>query len=98
MKKHTNTRYDGEILSLLLEAEDIGKPQHIQATLQATQLQAGMVLSQNLYNDSHILILPEGHVFSEATIHKLRMFEKEKGKPFSILIEPEKQESAVTES
>ena len=48
-----------------------------------------MQLAKNLYNDSHILILPEGHVFNRATIQKLQQFEEERGKAFSIRIEPE---------
>ena len=89
MKKHRNTRYDGEFLDLLLASDDISTSKLLHASLKASQLKSGMVLSQNLYNDSHILILPEGHVFSEATIQKLIKFEKERGKAFSIQVEPE---------
>lgn len=89
MKKHRNTRYDGEFLDLLLEAEDVTTSKLLSTSLKATQLKAGMVLAQNLYNDSHILILPEGHVLNEATIQKLVQFEEERGKAFSIQIEPE---------
>ena len=56
-----------------------------------------MVLAQNLYNDSHILILPEGHVFSDATIQKLVHFEEERGKAFSIQIEPEELSATISE-
>ena len=89
MKKHRNTRYDGEFLDLLLEAEDVTTSKLLSTSLKASQLKAGMTLAQNLYNDSHILILPEGHIFSDATIQKLVHFEEERGKAFSIQIEPE---------
>lgn len=89
MKKHRNTRYDGEYLDLLLSAEDIGASTLLDSTIKAAQLKEGMQLAQNLYNDSHILILPEGHVFNSVTIQKLQQFEKERGKAFSIQIEPE---------
>lgn len=89
MKKHRNTRYDAEFLDLLLALDDISTSKLLHSSLKASQLKSGMVLSQNLYNDSHILILPEGHVFSEATIQKLIKFEKERGKAFSIQVEPE---------
>ena len=91
MKKHRNTRYDGEFLDLLLSADDIGASTILDTTMKASQLKEGMQLAQNLYNDSHILILPEGHIFSRATIQKLQQFEEERGKPFSIQIEPESQ-------
>jgi len=89
MKKHRNTRYDGEFLDLLLSAEDIGTSTLLDTTMKAAQLKEGMQLAKNLYNDSHILILPEGHVFNRATIQKLQQFEEERGKAFSIQIEPE---------
>ena len=89
MKKHRNTRYDGEFLDILLEAEDVSTSKLLHTSLKASQLNPGMVLAQNIYNDSHILILPEGHVFSESTIHKLIQFEQDRGKPFSIQVEPE---------
>jgi len=56
MKKHRNTRYDGEFLDLLLEAEDVTTSNLLSTSLKASQLKAGMVLAQNLYNDSHILM------------------------------------------
>lgn len=89
MKKHRNTRYDGEFLDILLEAEDITTSKFLHTSLKASQLKTGMVLAQNLYNDSHILILPEGHVFSDSTIQKLIHFEEERGKAFSIQVEPD---------
>jgi response regulator RpfG family c-di-GMP phosphodiesterase len=97
MKKHRNTRYDGEFLDLLLEAEDVTTSKLLSTSLKATQLKAGMVLAQNLYNDSHILILPEGHVFSDATIQKLVHFEEERGKAFSIQIEPKELSATISE-
>ena len=97
MKKHRNTRYDGEFLDLLLEAEDVTTSKLLSTSLKASQLKAGMVLAQNLYNDSHILILPEGHIFSNATIQKLVHFEEERGKAFSIQIEPEELSATISE-
>jgi hypothetical protein len=46
-----------------------------------------MVLKYNLFNNAHILVLPEGHVFSEATIAKLVQFEKSQPKPMSMIVE-----------
>ncbi|WP_394222873.1 response regulator [Alteromonas gracilis] len=97
MKKHRNTRYDGEFLDLLLEAEDVTTSTLLATSVKASQLKPEMVLAQNLYNDAHILLLPEGHVFTEATIQKLIHFEEERGKAFSIQIEPEQASSTITE-
>ena len=46
----------------------------------------------NLYNDNHILLLPAGHVFSEATIAKLKQYEREHKRQFEIVIENENSE------
>lgn len=89
MKKHRNTRYDGEILDILLAASDIGRPQHMDNAFTTNMLKPGMILSENLYNDSHILVLPEGHVFTENTIARLRQVENERSKRFSIAVKPD---------
>ena len=69
----------------------------LSTSLKASQLKAGMTLAQNLYNDSHILILPEGHIFNDATIQKLVHFEEERGKAFSIQIEPEGPSDTISD-
>lgn len=97
LKKHRNTRYDATYLDILLEAADIGMPKHMDNMLSANDLVPGMVLASNLYNDSHILILPEGHVFTETTINKLVQFEKDHSKQFDITIKPPQKEKADSE-
>jgi len=89
LKKHRNTRYDGEYLDLLRNIHAVSTSVLLNTSLKATQLEPGMVLAQNLYNDGHILILPEGHVFTSSTINKLVHFERERGKAFSIHVEQE---------
>ena len=95
LKKHRNTRYDGEILDLLLSDHDIDKPSFIENHLTSEELTAGMVLGNNLYNDNHILLLPAGHVFSDATIAKLKQYELEHKRHFEIIIENEKSEEVT---
>ena len=46
-----------------------------------------MMLKYNLFNNAHILVLPEGHVFSEATITKLIQFEKSQEEPIYLIVE-----------
>lgn len=97
LKKHRNTRYDAEILDILLNSEEVGHPKYIENSFNVKQLKEGMVLAANLYNENHLLILPEGHVFTAITIEKLTKFEEEKGIPFSILIKPEVQTAEESE-
>lgn len=94
LKKHRNTRYDATYLDILLDAQDIGMPKHMDNSFGASELAPGMVLAANLYNDSHILILPEGHVFTEATIAKLMQFEDDHNRQFEITIKPAKKQQA----
>jgi hypothetical protein len=46
-----------------------------------------MVLKYNLFNNTHILLLPEGHVFNKVTIAKLVQFEKSQSKLTSLIVE-----------
>ncbi|MBE9396163.1 response regulator [Pontibacterium sp. N1Y112] len=40
------------------------------------QLRVGMQLSRNLFNDNDILLLPEGHRFTNETVRRLQSFEQ----------------------
>ena len=51
--------------------------------------------SKNLYNESHILLLPEGHVFTDATIAKLAQYEREHNRFFDIAVERNGMEDAT---
>lgn len=75
MLKHAGVKYDSKFLSIFIEMDiqtlykedrDMKTPHH---------LKPGMRLNNDLYNESHILLLPKGHVFNEASIAKLRQFE-----------------------
>lgn len=94
MKKHRNTRYDGDILDVLLADNDIDKHSHIEGHLTSDKLKEGMILSNNLYNENHILLLPAGHVFSEGTIAKLKQYERDHKRQFDIAIENDREETA----
>ena len=95
LKKHRNTRYDGNVLDILLDTKDIDKPSYIENRLSTEELKPGMVLSKNLYNESHILLLPEGHVFTDATIAKLAQYEREHNRFFDIAVERNGMEDAT---
>ena len=95
LKKHRNTRYDGNVLDILLNTKDIDQPSYIENRLSTEELKPGMVLSKNLYNESHILLLPEGHVFTDATIAKLAQYEREHNRFFDIAVERNGMEDAT---
>lgn len=87
MKKFTGTRYDPAVLEILFNTDDIVSDEFIEKPIPTRSLEPGMVLKYNLFNNAHILVLPEGHVFSEATIAKLVQFEKSQPKPMSMIVE-----------
>ena len=87
MKKFTGTRYDPTVLEILCNTDGIISDEFIEKSISVKTLQPGMVLKYNLFNHAHILMLPEGHVFSEATITKLIQFEKSQSAPMSLIIE-----------
>ncbi|NVK55584.1 MAG: response regulator [Alteromonadaceae bacterium] len=89
LQKYRNARYDGEFLDLLLNDTDIDKPMYIDDHIGTGDLKPGMVLGNNLYNENHILLLPAGHILTDATISKLRQYEREHHRSFDILLEKE---------
>lgn len=98
LNNYRNTRYDEDILAILLSQKNIGQARQTEGSVTASQLQPGMQLEANLYNDNHLLILPRGHVFTTTTINKLRQIETERRTPFALLINAgESIDDAVTE-
>lgn len=90
MKKFTGTRYDPAVLEILFNTKDIISDEFIEKPTPTHLIKPGMVLKYNLFNDAHILVLPEGHVFSEATIAKLLQFEKSQPAPMHLIVEEQK--------
>lgn len=87
MKKHQGKQYDPQVLAILLNNPDIISDEFIEKSIASSELKSGMVLKYNLLNDEHILLLPEGHVFSETTITKLKNFEKSLSSPLALIVE-----------
>ena len=92
MKKFTGTRYDPTVLEILINTDDIVSDEFIEKPIATDALEPGMELKYNLFNNAHILVLPEGHVFSEATIAKLIQFEKSQPEPMFLIVEEQRAE------
>ena len=93
MKKFLGTRYDQKILDVLLNNDDVISDQFIENTITTQALKPGMILKYSLLTDTHILLLPEGHIFSEGTILKLVQFEKKQADPLSLIVEEYNEEA-----
>lgn len=87
MKKFINTRYDPVVLDTLLNTKNLISDKFIEKPIPSHALKAGMTLKYNIFNNAHILILPEGHVFTDKTIAKLIQFEKSQSAPLPLIIE-----------
>ncbi|WP_133469373.1 response regulator [Paraglaciecola marina] len=87
MKKFLGTRYDPQILEVLLNTPNIASDEFIEKPIPSHALKVGMTLKSNIFNDAHILVLPKGHVFTEKTITKLVQFEKSQTEPLSLIVE-----------
>ena len=86
MNKSRGTKYAGEVLDILLSNPELTAKTDIEKGYSADQLKPGMVLKNNLHTENHMLILPEGHIFSEASIEKLKAFEKNKQQSLSVVV------------
>ncbi len=86
MNKSRGTKYAGEVLDILLSNPELTAKTDIEKGYSADQLKPGMMLKNNLHTENHMLILPEGHIFSEASIEKLKAFEKNKQQSLSVVV------------
>ncbi len=93
MMKFTGTRYDPEMLEILFNTDNIVSDDFFEKQILTGALEPGMVLKYNLFNNTHILLLPEGHVFNEVTIAKLVHFEKSQSKLIYLIVEEQQFET-----
>lgn len=93
MKKLVGTRYAADVLDILVNTDNIVSDKFVENTIATNALVPGMILKYNIFTATHILVLPEGHIFSEATISKLIQFEKSQPEPLNLIVEPEKAEA-----
>lgn len=62
-------------LSILVTSKNVDIANKARKGLEVSALKAGMKLKQNLYNLKHILLLPEGHVLTSASLDKLSKYQ-----------------------
>lgn len=95
LKLQQGKTYDPALLQLLqqlVDGADEGVLDKAVRPLITAQLRPGMVLSQALYNDKDILLLPEGHQFTRASIERIRLLEQKTNQQFALHIEGHGQE------
>ena len=79
LEMNADREYDSRILMMLgdvlpyLQQDVLGQDERV---VSIKQLCVGMRLSRNLFNDNEILLLPEGHRFTNETVRRLQSFEQ----------------------
>lgn len=95
MQMQQGSVYDPLVLQQLEAIVQRGQPTEMEDKIDhgisTADLKVGMKLQSNLYNHAKILLLPEGHVFTDATIQKIRAFERTQPKPLRLHIVAEDQ-------
>lgn len=78
MKKQMGAKYQPELISILAELNPDLFESSEEDDIKTSDLKPGMVLKENLYTPNHILILTEGHEFTQKSIEKVMQIEKSK--------------------
>ncbi|RVT49112.1 response regulator [Rheinheimera sediminis] len=91
LKMQQGSSYDPVLLQILstlssdeLFGAEIVSSSHKELTIE--QLEKGMVLERPLYNENKVLLLPRGHVLTDASIAKLRQIESRRQKKWLFLV------------
>jgi response regulator RpfG family c-di-GMP phosphodiesterase len=87
MTKGKNILYDEDVLNIISSHPEFVVDVELEQGLTSRQLAPGMLLKNNLYTVNHLLILAEGHEFSQLSIDHLIEYEKNQKHVFSIITE-----------
>jgi response regulator RpfG family c-di-GMP phosphodiesterase len=87
LANYCGLQYDGSIVNVLKKQQLAASVDKFDIGLRSQQIFPGMVLHESLYNENDILILPQGHVFDESSITKIKALEQRFNLTLSILVE-----------
>ena len=76
LNRHRGTKYDPDILDILAKLDVLHETLPDDGSKVLAEVKVGMELSKDIYNEKYVLMLPEGHIFTEATIAKLKQYER----------------------
>lgn len=98
MKKYRGTTYDPSLFDLFISKKVMTSKQLIDKQITTDALLPSMILNHNIVNDKHILVLPEGHEFTEETIARLIKFEKGFEHRLSVAVEHKIEKNSAQNS
>lgn len=89
----SGSEYDADVLAVLpaLLAEEQEALSENEQLIPLTSVQPGMKLTRNLLNEKDILLLAEGHVFSEDSYRKLKVFNADPINPLMVYVVANKE-------
>ena len=87
LNKSRGLKYDENILDILIAKPELIKDNITEKGLSTLQLLPGMMLKNSLFSTTHLLILAEGHEFTEHSIDKLIEYEHNQKHHFTVVVE-----------
>lgn len=87
LNKARGSKYDEKILDILIAKPELINDHHQDEGLNSLQILPDMVLKHSLFANNNLLILAEGHVFTDSSIRKLIEYEANQKQKFVIVIE-----------
>lgn len=85
--EHRRQRYDPRVVDAFVKLLDESPAMAAEATglyLSSDNLRQGMVLASDLLNGKGMLLLPKGHEMNAAVIDKIRYFEREEDRGYTV--------------
>ena len=87
LKKYRDTRYDGALLDLFLQHRPWVSENVKEKGVNVDSLCPGMILTEDLYGQKYMLLLPKGHILTQKCILKLKRLERFRGAKISLVID-----------
>jgi len=87
LNKARGSKYAEDILDILIAKPELIDDNINEKGLSTLQVLPEMILKHSLFSTSHLLILAEGHEFTEHSINKLIEYERNQKQQFVIVIE-----------
>jgi hypothetical protein len=87
LNKSRGIKYSAEVLDLLMANPELVKDNISEKGLTTLQLLPEMILKNSLFSTNNLLILAEGHEFTEHSIDKLIEYEINQKHHFTVVIE-----------
>ncbi len=94
LRKLMGIKYDERILNLLVSSKEAQNTHTESHSVSVSALKEGMTLKDDIFNQSHILLLPKGHVFTAQSIASLQQFEKGSETKLSVVVIAAKYEGS----